>query len=166
MRKPFYVLMLLAATSLTATANGAVGLADRRTVDTVRAGDGDSESKHGYSGTDAISGHALGMSYRETDGVILYTLSSYFDSEVTVAVTALRLPGVERSFSLVVEDSVIAPKVVVPAAEGDSLPALIETLVPHLLTEGKSEITIQLRAVDGRSPAINLVQVIQDHFQQ
>lgn len=166
MATPFHFALLFAAASLMAAVGGAAAPGDRRTVDTVRAGDGDSEFRHGYSGSDSISGRALGMSYRETDGVMLYTLSAYFDSEVTVAVTALRLPGVERSFSLVVEDSVIAPRVVVRAAESDSLPTLIETLVPHLLTEGKSEITIQLRAVDGRSPAINLVQVIQDHFQQ
>ncbi len=150
--------------ALTAT-TALAPLHDRRVVDTVVVGDAESELSHGFHGTDAMVGFTHGATFRETTGNFSYGVAAYFDSEVTVALTLLRIPGGARTFALVVEDSVIATPVAEASVAGDTSIVNIEVLVPIKLTVGKSNLVVAVNAVNGTTPALRGLRIIQDHFE-
>ena len=141
---------------------------DRRVVDVAEAGDARSESTHGYAGHEASSGVAGGAPYRQARGWMRYALATFDDTEVTVACTFVAPDGVAegaadesaagravngpRAYDVVVEDSVVATRTVV-----------VEIPVPFVLTKGKTNIAVVIRARGGPTPALRQIRTIQDH---
>lgn len=139
---------------------------DRRVVDTVDVGDARSETAHGYAGQDATAGVVHGQSYREARGWMHYTLTTFDDTDVTIASTFVAGAGgrrdVSRTFDLVVEDSVIATRTVTFAS---SAPVVVEIGVPFAITKGKTNIVVIIRARGGMTPALRELRTIQDHHE-
>jgi len=140
---------------------------DRRIVDSVMVGDARSEAAHGYVGIDARADTTDGATYREAQGWMRYALTTFDDTEVTVSCTfaastaqrAVDRTADLRRFDLVVEDSLVATQEFVPAAE----PRTVNILVPLVLTRGKTNIAIVLRARGGATPALRELRTVQDH---
>jgi hypothetical protein len=136
---------------------------DRRVVDTVHAGDPQSEAAHGYAGHDAHAGQANGATYREASGWMRYALTTFDDTEVTVACTfaaaGSEQPAVSRRFEVVVEDSVVASSELTPSAETHT----VNIVVPQSLTRGKTNIAVVVRARGGLTPALRELRTVQDH---
>ncbi|HYW30952.1 MAG TPA: DUF6805 domain-containing protein [Gemmatimonas sp.] len=135
---------------------------DRRVVDLVLAGDAPSEAAHGFAGHETSTGARAGKPFRTTSGWMHYAMTTFDDTPVTVALTFLGVDTVARSFDVVVEDSVIASRVL--AAPLDST-IVIELSVPFSITKGRSNIAIVLRARGGRTPALREVRTVQDHHE-
>jgi len=118
-----------------------------------------SETSHGYTGHDAISGIADGKSYRETRGWIRYARTTFDDTEVTLvwtfAPSAEDGAKVEREYDVVVEDSVIATK----TFSASSAVAVVETVVPFALTKGRTSMAVMLRAHGRSTPQLREVRV-------
>jgi hypothetical protein len=148
---------LLAACATAALATP-LARADRRVVDVVAAGSAPSEAQHGYAGHDDTAGTADGRAYRQATGWIRYAVTTFDDTDVTIACTFLG--GASGSFELIVEDSVIATKRVDATA---GAPTVIELLVPFAVTKGKTSIAVMLRAHDGPTPRLHELRTIQDH---
>ena len=154
------------AVALNALCMGARAV-DRRVVDTVVAGNPASESLHGYVGHDAVSGIADGTSYREARGWMRYALTTFDDTEVTLAWTFAPSVGegasLSREYEVVVEDTVVATRL---NNSGASNVAVVEIVVPFALTKGRTNIAVMLRARGGPTPALREVRVIQDHNEE
>ncbi len=149
---------------------------DRRVVDVAEAGDARSESTHGYAGHEASSGVAGGAPYRQARGWMRYALATFDDTEVTVACTFVAPDGVAegaadesaagravngpRAYDVVVEDSVVATRTVSASA---AAPVVVEIPVPFVLTKGKTNIAVVIRARGGPTPALRQIRTIQDH---
>ncbi len=131
---------------------------DRRVVDVVEAGQAHSEGEHGYAAYDDTSGTAHGQSFRQARGWIRYALTTFDDTEVTIACTFLGTAS--GNYDLVVEDSLIASKRV-DATTG--APTVVEILVPFAVTKGKASIAVMLRARGGLTPRLHELRTIQDH---
>jgi hypothetical protein len=161
------VLLALATVSCvltTAAARGAVS--DRRIVDTVIAGDAASEAAHGYDDADATRGIADGKPFRQTRGWMHFVLSTFDDTDVTLALT---FAGGGRAsvhdgsaYDLVVEDSVLRPRA---GRAADSSETVVEVAVPARLTRGKTGIVVFIRARGGLTPPLHALRVIQDHHE-
>jgi hypothetical protein len=153
-----------AALAALLTACAAVALAspfaapDRRVVDLVAAGSALSEAEHGYAGHDDSTGSADGRAYRQARGWMRYAVTTFDDTEVTIACTFLS--GTSGSFDLIVEDSVIATKRVDVTT---GTPTVVELLVPFAVTKGKTSIAVMLRAHNGPTPRLHELRTIQDH---
>ncbi len=141
-----------AAASLPSTAR------DRRVVDAVEAGADQSESTHGYAAHDDTSGTVNGHSFRQARGWIRYALTTFDDTDVTIACTFLGTTS--GNYDLVVEDSLIASKRFEPT---NGEPAVVEILVPFAVTKGKANIAVMLRARGGPTPRLHQLRTIQDH---
>ncbi len=133
---------------------------DRRVVDVAEAGNAGSEASHGYAGDNVTTGIAGGMSFRQAHGWMRYTLTTFDDTEVTVACTFVGDVNVSRSYDVVVEDSVIATRTVTAHA---ITPTVVEIVVPFALTKGRTNIAVVIRARGGPTPALRELRTIQDH---
>lgn len=132
---------------------------DRRVVDVVTAGDAASEASHGYVGHLATAGVEQQASVRRTTGWIRYALDAFDDSPVTVALVFAPGDSVSRAFDVVVEDSVVATRML-PA---HMTTATVDISVPFAITKGRSSIAIVLRARHGVTPALRALRTVQDH---
>ncbi len=155
-----------ALVALAVSMSSAVPRRDRRVVDVVVVGNEQSESRHGYDGLDVMRSVVDGQTFRQSRGWMHYTMTTFDDTEVTIACTAVRANGnnddVPRSFDLVVEDSVIATRTM---AVPSTTPVTIEVVVPFALTKGKTSIVVVLRARGGPTPAFRELRTIQDHYE-
>lgn len=151
---------MLASLLATPTTGHHGALLDRRVVDTVDAGDPESEATHGYAGHDAFTGVAGGKPFRQARGWMHYALTTFDDTEVTVAFTFVGTDSTSRGYDIVVEDSVIARRTFVPTT---GAPVVVELTVPFALTKGKANIAVVLRARGGPTPALQALRTIQDH---
>jgi hypothetical protein len=137
---------------------------DRRVVDTVAVGNPASEAAHGYVGHDAVVGVSDGKPYRQARGWMRFALTTFDDTEVTVACTFVAAAGedanVSRTFDVVVEDSVVATRVLGASA---ATPTVVEIPVPFSITKGRTNVAIMIRAHDGSTPALRELRTIQDH---
>ena len=131
---------------------------DRRVVDLVAAGRPESEAEHGYAGHDDSTGTIDGRAYRQARGWMRYAVTTFDDTEVTIACTFLG--SASGSFDLIVEDSVIATKRVDVTT---GTPTVVELLVPFAVTKGKTSIAVVLRAHNGPTPRLHELRTIQDH---
>ena len=131
---------------------------DRRVVDLVAAGRPESEAEHGYAGHDDSTGTIDGRAYRQARGWMRYAVTTFDDTEVTIACTFLG--SASGSFDLIVEDSVIATKRVDVTT---GTPTVVELLVPFAVTKGKTSIAVMLRAHNGPTPRLHELRTIQDH---
>ena len=133
-------------------------LPDRRVVDTVVAGDEVSEGQHGYLGDRQQIDVVHGQRARRVTSSVRYTLTTFDDTEVTVACTFLgATPG---RYDLLVHDRVVATKQITP--HGDT-PTVVEVDVPFPLTRGQATIVVTLRAHHGASLLLHEVRTIQEH---
>ena len=151
-------LAALLAACTTAIAASAFRHHDRRVVDLVAAGNAISEAEHGYAGHDDSTGSADGRAYRQARGWMRYAVTTFDDTEVTIACTFLS--SASGSFDLIVEDSVIATKRVDVTT---GTPTVVELLVPFAVTKGKTSIAVMLRAHNGPTPRLHELRTIQDH---
>jgi len=133
---------------------------DRRVVDRVDAGESGSEATHGYVGHDATAGVALGRNFRQARGWMRFALTTFDDTEVTLAFTFVALDSAPRHYDVLVEDSLIATRTFASSATS---PVVVEQVVPFVLTRGKASISVVLRARDGDSPALHQLRTVQDH---
>ena len=139
---------------------------DRRVVDAVEVGNARSEAAHGYEGQNATAGIVNGQSYRQARGWMHYTLTTFDDTDVTIAATFIvgdvGRGDVSHTFDLVVEDSVIATRTVTVASPA---PVVVEIGVPFAVTKGKTSIVVIIRARGGLTPALRELRTIQDHHE-
>ena len=139
---------------------------DRRVVDAVDVGNARSEASHGYAGHDATAGVVNGQTYRQARGWMHYTLTTFDDTDVTIAATFVDGDGgrgdISRTFDLVVEDSVIATRTVTVASPAA---VIVEIRVPFAITKGKTNIVVIIRARGGLTPALRELRTIQDHHE-
>jgi ATP adenylyltransferase/5',5'''-P-1,P-4-tetraphosphate phosphorylase II len=89
-----------------------------------------------------------------------YALTTYDDTEVTVACTFVGNDSVPRSYDVVVEDSLIATRTF---KSQTAVPTVVEITVPFALTKGKTNIAVVIRARGGPTPALHKLRSIQDH---
>ena len=151
-------LAALLAACATAMAASPFRRPDRRVVDLLEAGNALSEADHGYAGHDDTTGTADGRAYRQARGWMRYAVTTFDDTEVTIACTFLS--SASGSFDLIVEDSVIATKRVDVTT---GTPTVVELLVPFAVTKGKTSIAVMLRAHSGPTPRLHELRTIQDH---
>jgi hypothetical protein len=157
LRRTAVLAALLAACATVAWANP-FAARDRRVVDLVAAGSARSEAEHGYAGHDDTTGTIDGRAYRQARGWMRYAVTTFDDTEVTIACTFLGSASGE--FDLIVEDSVIATKHVDVTT---GTPTIVELLVPFAVTKGKTSIAVMLRAHRGPTPRLHELRTIQDH---
>lgn len=157
LRRAAALAALLAACATAASANP-FATRDRRVVDRVEAGNALSEAMHGYVGHDDTTGTVSGQAYRQARGWIRYALTTFDDTDVTIACTFLST--VSGNYDLIVEDSLIASKHFAAAAD---TPTVVEILVPFAVTKGKTSIAVMLRARGGPTPRLHELRTIQDH---
>ena len=157
LRRTAALAALLAACATVAWANP-FAARDRRVVDLVAAGSARSEAEHGYAGHDDTTGSIDGRAYRQARGWMRYAVTTFDDTEVTIACTFLGSASGE--FDLIVEDSVIATKHVDVTT---GTPTIVELLVPFAVTKGKTSIAVMLRAHRGPTPRLHELRTIQDH---
>lgn len=131
---------------------------DRRVVDRVEAGRAESEGLHGYAGHDDTAGTAEGQAFRQARGWMRYALTTFDDTDVTIACTFLGTAS--GTYDLVVEDSLIT-STRFDAAVG--APTVVEIRVPFAVTKGKTSIAVMLRARGGLTPRLHELRTIQDH---
>jgi len=151
------LLGLLVAGTTTAAAHPFIA-GDRRVVDVVEVGQALSDNEHGYTAHDATTGTDNGQSFRQARGWIRYALTTFDDTDVTIACTFLG--SASGNYDLVVEDSVIASKHF-DATSG--APTVVEIVVPFAVTKGKTSIAVMLRARGGPTPRLHELRTIQDH---
>ena len=157
LRRTVALAALLTACATVARANP-FAARDRRVVDRVEAGRADSEALHGYAGHDDTTGTAEGQSFRQAQGWIRYALTTFDDTDVTIACTFLG--SASGNYDLVVEDSLIASR---RFDAGTGAPTVVEILVPFAVTKGKTSIAVMLRARGGPTPQLHELRTIQDH---
>ena len=150
------LVVTLAACVLTA----ATPLPDRRVVDVAEAGNPRSEATHGYAGYDVIAGVADGTPFRQARGWMRYVLTTFDDTEVTVAVIFVGDDSESRGYDIIVEDSLIATRT---HSAHSTTPTVVEIAVPLAVTRGKSSIAVMVRARGGPTPALRELRTIQDH---
>lgn len=157
---------LAAAAWLLTTAATRGAIRDRRIVDTVVVGDPSSEGAHGYDGAGATRGMIDGRPFRQTDRWMHFVLTTFDDTDVTLALTFLDAAGgaVERpsSYDVVVEDSLVAPST---RRETNGAATVVEVDVPFRLTRGKTGIVVFIRARGGLTPPLHALRIIQDHHE-
>lgn len=131
---------------------------DRRIVDRVSVGDIDSEVSHAYGGDGVTTGTADGRAFRQTRGWIRYALTVFDDTEVTIAATFLGSPDTTRTFDVIVENHVVATHTF-RSADVDT----VEFRVPFAITEGRANVLVVLRAINGSTPRLIELRSVQDH---
>lgn len=136
-------------------------IADRRIVDSVMVGDARSEADHGYAAHDDSAGVSGGRAFRQARGYMRYALTTFDDTEVTIECTFL--PGnAPRAYDVVVEDSVVATRTL---AAGSESTVVVEVRVPFMLTKGRTNIAVVLRARGGPTPSLHQLRTVQDHYE-
>ena len=140
------------------------GSSDRRVVDRAEAGDAASEEAHGYAGHDATSGTVRGKAYRQARGWMRYALTTFDDTEVTLALTFVAIDSMPRGYDVIVEDSLVASPTFAP--KGADQIVLVEHRVPFILTKGKANIAVTIRGRGGFTPALHEVRTVQDHNEE
>ena len=135
---------------------------DRRVVDTVSAGDAESEATHGYAGHDDFTGVSDNKPFRQARGWMRYALTTFDDTPVTVACTFVSNGHVPRSYDVIVEDSLVATRTFISASV---TPVVVEIAVPFNLTKGRTDIAVFIRARGGLTPALRELRTIQDHYE-
>ena len=159
------VLMAPLVLSLTLFASSSVSAAPaqgRRVVDVVTMGDGRSEREHDYAGERVTEGVVDGRIFRQAAGWLRVSLTVYEDTEVTVVGTFRGSAGAPLAFELLVEGrQVNVPAFVSPS----TAPARVEFRVPRALTQGKTRISVTLRAVNGPAPGLIELRTVQEHLE-
>ena len=122
------------------------------------AGDEVSEGQHGYLGDRRQIDIVHGQRARRVTSSVRYTLTTFDDTEVTVACTFLG--ATPAQYDLLVHDRVVATKQITP--HGDT-PTVVEVDVPFPLTKGQATIVVTLRAHHGASLLLHEVRTIQEH---
>ncbi len=139
---------------------------DRRIVDTVIVGDPSSEGTHGYDGAGATRGIIDGRTFRRTDGWMHFVLTTFDDTDVTLALTFLDTAGStaepRSTYDVVVEDSLLVPSA---RRETNGAASVVEVDVPFRLTRGKTGIVVFIRARGGFTPPLHALRIIQDHHE-
>jgi hypothetical protein len=153
------VLSLAVFASSSAWATPAQG---RRVVDVVTLGDARSEREHDYAGDRVTEGVVDGRIFRQAAGWLRVSLTVYDDTEVTLVGTFRGSAGEPVAFELLVEGrQVNAPPFVSPS----TAPARVEFRVPMALTQGKTRISVTLRAVNGPAPGLIELRTVQEHLE-
>lgn len=134
---------------------------DRRIVDTVTVGNAESEANHGYAGYDDFAGVVNDTTYRQARGWMRYAVTTFDDTEVTVACTFVGGSG-PLNYDVVVEDSLVASRTFT-AQPGAS--KVVEITVPFSLTKGRTNIAVIIRGRGGPTPALRELRIIQDHHE-
>jgi hypothetical protein len=135
---------------------------DRRIVDTVIAGNAESELAHGYAGHDDWAAVQNDTTFRQATGWMRYAMTTFDDTEVTIACVFVGSRDSTRQFDLVVEDSVVARATLAPT---DSATRTVEMRVPFGVTRGRANIAVVLRGREGRTPALRSLSILQDHHE-
>ncbi|MBL0939403.1 MAG: hypothetical protein IBJ03_10930 [Gemmatimonadaceae bacterium] len=135
---------------------------DRRIVDTVIAGDAESEFAHGYAGHDDSAGIRNDTTFRLARGWMRYAMTTFDDTEVTIACVFTGSRDSTRHFDLIVEDSVVARATLAPT---DSATRTLELRVPFDVTKGRTSIAVVLRGREGPTPALRKLSIVQDHHE-
>ncbi len=145
---------------------------DRRVVDVAQVGDARSELAHGYVGEKATRGEKGGVTFRHASGFMRFALTTFEDTEVTVACSFVATDSLEHRFDVIVEDSLVATRTwkapaAIQSVASDAVTAsfIVEVTVPFALTKGKNNIAVTLRARDGQTPALREIRTIQDHLE-
>lgn len=133
---------------------------DRRIVDAVSVGNPASERAHGYAGRADTVALFDGVPARQTREWMHFALKTFDDTDVTLALTFVVADSVPRRYDVVVEDSVVASKTFGPQ---DSAKPVVDVPVPFVLTKGKTNIVVYVRARGGLTPALREIRTIQDH---
>ncbi|QJR34669.1 DUF6805 domain-containing protein [Gemmatimonas groenlandica] len=157
LRRAAALAALLGACATAASANP-FSARDRRVVDRVEAGNASSEAMHGYAAHEDTTGTADGRAFRQARDWIRYALTTFDDTDVTIACTFLSTTS--GDYDLVVEDSLIASR---HYAAAGATPTVVEILVPYAVTKGKTSIAVVLRARGGPTPRLHELRTIQDH---
>jgi hypothetical protein len=151
-------------------------------------GEAASDAAHGYAEHDAVRGTMNGRPYRSARGWMRYAMTTFDDTEVTIACTfiapsgrtadtwASAAPGARAEmsahFELLVEDSLVAiptPTRTLQASpdralsESSPTPVVVEVAIPFALTRGRTSIAVMIRARAGTTPPLSELRVIQDH---
>lgn len=157
---------LAAAAWLLTTAASRGAIRDRRIVDTVIVGDPSSEGAHGYDDAGATRGVIDGRTFRQTDRWMHFVLSTFDDTDVTLALTFLDASGSaaepRSTYDVVVEDSLVVPST---RQETNGAATVVEVDVPFRLTRGKTGIVVFVRARGGLTPPLHALRIIQDHHE-
>ncbi len=135
---------------------------DRRVVDVADVGDVRSEYAHGFAGYDVVAGMINGKPHRQTAGWMHFSMTTFEDTEVTVALTFVGTDSVSRTYDVVVEDSLLTTRTLGAAL---SEQATVDLVVPFSLTKGKANVAVVIRARGGLTPALRQVRTIQDHHE-
>jgi len=135
---------------------------DRRVVDTVWAGDAESETVHGYAGHDDLTGVSNGQPFRQARGWMRYAMTTFDDTQVTVACTFVSTDTTPLSYDVIVEDSVVATRTF-SSTSGASV--VVEIAVPFSVTKGRTHIAVVIRGRGGPTPALRELRTIQDHHE-
>jgi len=136
---------------------------DRRVVDVADVGNARSEAIHGYAGNDVISGVAEGQPFRQARGWMRYALTTFDDTDVTVALTFVTTVNdvlATRGYDVIVEDSLIATRTFTAQTP---TPTVVDIAVPLAITKGRTSIAVIIRARGGLTPALRQLRTIQDH---
>lgn len=135
---------------------------DRRIVDTVIVGDADSEDAHGYAGHDDRAGVANDTTFREARGWMRYAMTTFDDTDVTIACTFAGGHAEARQFDVLVEDSLVASRTLDVSAKA---PTVVEIRVPFAVTKGRTNVAVTMRGRSGPTPALRALRTIQDHHE-
>ncbi len=158
----FALIAMLSVGASLAPALTPVTTPDRRTVDTVIAGDAESEQMHGYTGHDDWTGIQRDRPFRQAAGWMRYAMTTFDDTEVTIACVFTGDRDATRHFDLIVEDSIIVRATLPPS---DSATRTLEFRVPFEITSGRANIAVALRGREGPTPALRSLNILQDHHE-
>lgn len=157
--------MLLRSLVLAVSLSGALSWfatpPDRRIVDTVIAGDAESEAAHGYAGHDDRAAVANDTAFREARGWMRYAMTTFDDTEVTIALAFGGGHADARQYDIVVEDSLVAMRTLAAHAAA----SVVEIRVPFTVTKGRTNIAVTLRGRSGPTPALRMLRILQDHHE-
>ncbi|MGE5361147.1 MAG: DUF6805 domain-containing protein [Bacteroidales bacterium] len=134
-----------------------------RVVDVVSVGDPRSERDHEYAGEDVTAGAIGGTRFVQTRGWLRYSLTTYDDTAVTVRCTLRGSEGRRLPFELLVEGRSILTHTFVSAS---AAPSTVDLPVPMSVTRGKTVISVMIRAVNGPTPGLINLQIVQEHLER
>jgi hypothetical protein len=160
--RPGLALSLALTAVLTCAAARSAPLQGRRVVDVVTMGDARSEREHEYAGERVTEGVVDGRVFKQAAAWQSVSLSVYDDTEVTLVGTFRGSAGESIAFELLVEGrKVAAPAFVSPSTS----PSHVEFRVPMTITQGKTRISVVVRAVGGPTPGLIELRTVQEHLE-
>lgn len=154
--------LLLASSLAAGLFTSSVGPTDRRVVDTVSAGDAESEADHGYAGHEDFTGVTNHKTFRQARGWMRYAMTTFDDTQVTIACTFVRTANTPLTYDVIVEDSLVATRTFTATS---ALPVVVEIAVPLSVTKGRTNIAVFIRGRGGLTPALRELRTIQDHYE-